>query len=499
MQVRLFGFLIIFLCSTATLRAQFNRPVYDTVTTQGIRYKAELSGIASTSSRTPFWLRSNQFGTIPLESPAGIVSVGATGLWGDATQNRKPYFKASVEAVGNTTRNSRFVLPEAYAAVRLGHGELYVGRRKEINGITDTLLTSGSIAWSGNAIPITQIRLGTKDYAPLHFTKDIIAVNAFISHGWISDTDSMKNVLLHAKSLFIRIGKPNWKIKFYGGINHFVQWGGNSEYLDSFVAKDGKMPVSWKTYKKIIWPSDTDDNSEGLSSPIDTLNRVGNHLGSIDAAIEINSRKSNILLYTQHIWEDMSGVVFGNFPDGLFGIRWKNNTNNTNNLIYINQITAEFITTLNRSGTGPKGGDDYFFNGQYLDGWVHNNHIIGTPLFTRTKDIPYKAYQTTYWFRRPRPVNNNALRALHFGISTTLINNIKINGLFDYIRYYEWPVTKKSLNFDQIYSIIQVQNIMISRPLNVKLQVDLAFDKGNIFNSNTAVMVKLYKLGWLNK
>lgn len=480
--------MIVFLCSTATLRAQFNRPVYDTVTTQGIRYKAELSGIASTSSRTPFWLRSNQFGTIPLESPAGIVSVGATGLWGDATQNRKPYFKASVEAVGNATRNSRFVLPEAYAAVRLGHGELYVGRRKEINGITDTLLTSGSYAWSGNAIPITQIRIGTKDYAPLKFTKDLISVNAFFSHGWFSNTDSMQNVLLHAKSLFVKVGKPSWKINFYGGINHFVQWGGYSQYVKPELTTNGYMPKNWQAFKNVIWPASLEGSENNQFTSHDTLNRVGNQLGSIDFALEIKQAKSNWLLYYQHMYEDMSGVVFANFPDGIFGVRWKNNQN-TNSFVTIRQITAEYITSLNRSGTGPKGFDDYFYNGQYLDGWVHKNSVIGTPLFTRTKDLDTKLRNNSKWLDRDRPVNNNAIRSFHLGIHGLAIEKIPFILLMTYNKYYENPPLLNGKKYNQISLLIGTYDIKIIK--NVYADLKLSYDKGQIFNNNLGSIVTL--------
>ncbi|RYY16284.1 MAG: hypothetical protein EOO04_27215 [Chitinophagaceae bacterium] len=225
--------------------AQFNRPVKDTLKTRGVFYQAVVGGIISSSNRTPFWLRSNQFGSIPLESPSGIVSVGASGLWGNTSQNRLPYLRAGVQLVGNANRSSRLVLPEAYVAVRLGHAELYVGRRREVNGLTDTLLTSGSYAWSGNAVPITQIRLGTKDFAPLKFTKGLISVNTFYSHGWFSNTDSMQNSYLHAKALYIRIGKPSWKVRFYGGVAHYAQWGGYSKYLSKDFSFDGQIPVSW--------------------------------------------------------------------------------------------------------------------------------------------------------------------------------------------------------------------------------------------------------------
>ncbi|MFT4031267.1 MAG: capsule assembly Wzi family protein [Siphonobacter sp.] len=477
----------------------FNRPVYDTTTTQGIRYKAELSGIASTSSRTPFWLRSNQFGTVPLESPAGLLTLGATGLWGNATQSRRPYFKASLEAVGNVTRHSRLVLPEAYAAIRLGHGELYIGRRKEINGITDTLLTSGSYAWSGNAVPITQIRLGTKDYAPLKFTKGILSVNAFFSHGWFSNTDSMQNVYLHAKALYVRIGKPNWKLRFYGGMAHYAQWGGYSKYLGNDKSDNGQLPNGWDAYLKALWPSKIEGNTNGTFTTFDTLNRSGNHLGSIDLALEIQFKKSQLFFYVQRPWEDMSGVVFGNFPDGLYGIRWKDQSHELNRTFRIAQITAEFMTTMNQSGsTYPKGNDDYFHNYQYIDGWTHQRRVIGTPFITRWMDASPRWYNLRGPFKNFSMISNNRVQLLHLAAVGSFPSGIRLRALasqsWNFGRpYSSAPLPGGAKQFSGLIEVIIPQG----KWGGIEWKATVALDKGEWLTSSLAGMLSIRKSGWL--
>ncbi len=497
MNTRLFVFVSLCLLAQLSAWAQFNRPVYDTVTTQGIRYKAELSGIASSSSRTPFWLRSNQFGTVPLESPAGIVSLGATGLWGDATQNRKPYFKASVEAVGNATRHSRFVLPEAYAAIRLGHGELYVGRRKEINGITDTLLTSGSYAWSGNAVPITQIRIGTKDYAPLKFTKDLIAVNAFFSHGWFTNTDSLQNVYLHAKALYVRIGKPSWKVRFYGGMSHYVQWGGYSPYLNNSLSNKGYLPSDWNAYKKALWPSAVDDENTGGFTAFDTANRSGNHLGSIDLALEVNLSKSNLLFYIQRPWEDMSGVVFGNLPDGLYGFRWKKPLTQSSGF-QIAQFTAEFMTTMNQSGPKyPKGNDDYFHNYQYIDGWTHQQRIVGTPFVTRWMDASPRWYNLRGPFKNFSMISNNRVQLLHLAAVGYFPSGISVRALASQSwnsgrPYSAAPLPGGAKQFSGLVEVVVPQG----KWGGLEWKATLALDKGEWLTSSLAGMLTIRKSGW---
>jgi hypothetical protein len=491
----------LFLESRLTFGQFHNRPVYDTTTTNGVKYYTEVGGLLSSTGSTPFWLARNQFGTIPEKSPAGVAVIGAQGLWSYIGKKNKPYFKAKIESVGVISKTSSFVLPEVYASINLGHGELYVGRRKEINGLVDTLLTSGSIAWSGNAVPITQIRLGTKDFAPLRFTRGLIAINAFYSHGWFANSDSMQNVLLHAKSFFVRVGKPDWKIKIYGGVNHFVQWGGYSKYLPEGLAKNGYLASNWKAYRRAVLPLGAPDSDSELSQ-IDTLNQVGNHLGSIDFGAEFYLKSSSLLVYHQHIFEDNSGVFFKNVPDGLYGVRWKN-LSNTSTSFRVKQITLEFLTTLNRSGTDPiYGGDDYFYNGQYIGGWTHKGEVVGTPVFTKTADLPYRIRKNNGWFSRgvgfenfniDRPVNNNAVQSIHLGAYAVAIQKIPVVLLVTAAKYYEWPDNTKSYN--QLYSSIDIDGISLSLK-GVKAGVKLAYDVGDIFSSNFGMFFKITKEGF---
>ena len=462
-----------------------------------------MGALVSSKNTTPFWLQSNQFGTIPRESPSGILDVELAGLWGNARQRRHPYFKVAIEAVGNLNRASRLVLPQAYAAVRWGHGELYVGRRKEINGLADTLLSSGSVAWSGNAVPITQIRLGTRDFAPLKFTNGFVAISAFFSHGWFTNSDSVQNVRLHAKSLFIRLGKSTSKFRLYGGINHFVQWGGYTPYINRYsnvpagaLTKNGYIPSGWKAYKAAVLPIGQPGGDEHFTT-IDTLNQIGNHLGSIDFAMDVMLGQSNFYAYYQHLYEDNSGLLFQNFPDGLFGLRWKNMLTRTGQIIQIKQVTVEFLTSLNRSGTDPiYGGDDYFFNAQYLGGWTNQNNVIGTPIFTRTADIPAEVRKTSKWLNRDRSVNNNAVQTIHFGFYALVKQRIPIVIMATTNKYHEWPNTAKYYN--QFYSSLEINNLLINKTSWLKAGIKLAYDTGDIFSNNFGAMLTLKRVGIIN-
>lgn len=488
-------FTCICLFSYINVNAQyFNRPIYDTTSTPGIRFTTELGALVSSNSRTPFWLRANQFGTIPLESPGGIFLLGGSGIWGDVKQNKRPYFKASIQAVGNANRNSRFILPEAYASISLGHAELYIGRRKEISGITDTLLTSGSYALSGNAVPITQIRIGTKDYVPLKFTKGLFSVNAFFSHGRFTDTDSLQNVYLHAKALYVRIGKPNWKIRLYGGMSHYVQWGGYSKYLGPGYAVNGHIASDWRAYKKALWPSSVEDDER--YTRFDTANRSGNHLGSIDIALELYLPKAKMLFYVQRPWEDMSGVVFGNLPDGLYGARWQNLRTSSGGSFKFDQLTVEFMSTMDQSGPKlPKGNDDYFVNYQYLDGWSHQRRVIGTPFFTRRGEALTKWNSLRGGFNNVTSISNNRMQLIHIGAYGKFKSGTSIRGLLSYSWNYGRPARPLPVfAIKQFSGLIEVN--VPTKFKGLECKASLALDKGDWLPSSLGGILSIRKTGW---
>ncbi|WP_165840943.1 capsule assembly Wzi family protein [Larkinella punicea] len=375
--------------------------------------------MVSSARQTPFWLRANQFGSVPFVAPATLARLGSTGTFRRDSVGKGWGAGYGVEAVAFAGPNSRILLPEAYAKVSYRSIELVVGRRKEKMGLVDTTLSSGSYSWSGNALPITKIQIGTNGFTPLKFTRGVIAINAFFAHGWFPTTDSIRNSFLHQKALYGRIGKPNWKVKFYGGILHNAQWGGHSDYLSDWHAIDGKLPSSFKDYLHIILSKQPGQNEE-LSNH-DLVNQFGNHLGSIDLGIEISLGRWQVMGYHQHPFEDKSGVAFINVPDGLYGIRFITQPVKTNGF-QLHHILFEYLNTMDQSGatveTGTRydGQDDYFNNYQYLDGWVNNRHVIGTPFLSRRADI-LPERRNDFPNKRIWSIANNRVQMGHLGLA----------------------------------------------------------------------------------
>ena len=382
---------------------------------------ASITGFGSTGSRTPFWIQTNQFGTIPATGPAGRGAVGLERYWklGSGTKAEQNTWRlgAGAEVVGNMAENSQLILPQAHVTLRYKNWELFAGRRKQWVGLADSTLSSGSYSWSTNALPIPKIQFGTTKFVNVPFTKGWIAFQAFYSDGWFDRNRPVtSNLKLHQKTLYGRIGKPTSMLKFYGGFNHQVQWGGKS----AFNTVDDQMPNDLRNYFNAVTGKAKTKNA----SHHDATGRVGNHLGSIDLAMEIETRGLNIFMYRQNIYEDGSLFWLSNIQDGLNGIRFKRKNSYGSNF-EINTLLLEFLYTKSQGGPdtdGPswmRGKDDYFNNGQVRDGWSYNGRGIGTPFIPPTSETSWNWPIYSNFF-----TSNNRVAVYHVGLSGTLFQDI---------------------------------------------------------------------------
>ncbi|WP_460995033.1 capsule assembly Wzi family protein [Spirosoma harenae] len=495
--VRSFSILLLVLFTSYSI---YGQAIPDTLTAKQALI-IELGGIGSSTSQSPFWFRSRQYGTVPLKGSAGIVRVGLTKQFGNLQQIHKFNIKAAIEGVANVGSTSNVLLPVAYVSVFSKNFELYAGRRRELFGLVDTLLTSGSYSWSGNALPLYKIQLGTRGYVPLGFTKGIVAVNALYAHGWFSNTDSIQNSFLHQKALFIRISLAQNRVRLYGGVTHHAQWGGSSSVLKNGVTVNGKIPSSLSTYKDIVLvrqpPVDTT-----LYSAFDLSNQAGNHLGSIDLALEIDNSLSNWFLYYQHPFEDKSGVAFQNMPDGLYGIRWKNKKANESGSFRVMQVTAEFLTTLDQTGfnfdIGSRlynGADDYFNNYQYVDGWTHRQRIIGTPFMTRWLDSREDLHNLKGGFKNSGllMISNNRVQVGHLGLLGEWRSGPQLRALFSFSQNYGRPITIDPRTPRSQFSGLVDFNLPVQWLGGTQLGLAVAMDQGQWLTNNIGGWFRIRK------
>jgi len=144
----------------------------------------EALGGFTSSGNVPFWLRSNQYGSIPIDN-ASLSLIGAIHKDYNISKNALIDWGASVEGRVNVGNKSNFTLIEGYGKLRISVFEIRAGRSKEIMGLCDTILSSGSFSVSGNALGIPKIQIGIPEFYILPIFDKLFAFKGTYTHGWI--------------------------------------------------------------------------------------------------------------------------------------------------------------------------------------------------------------------------------------------------------------------------------------------------------------------------
>lgn len=367
--------------------------------------------------------------------------------------------------------------------------ELYLGRRREIFGLGDSLLTSGFYIWSGNALPIPKIHLGTPGFVPFKFTKSFLALNANFAHGWFGRGDYASGYFLHQKSLYLRFGKIQAPFHFYIGGSHYAQWGGFAPKLIKYniTTPSGALPGSWNDYWNVLLSKNLNETSATNLS----LYQVGNQLGTIETMFEYSRNKGHWKAYYQHGIE--SRGILNNFPDGLYGISFRRHSNNNNTGASMKAITIEFLTTLNQNtqldpNSNEYYNDDYFNHPlQYIDGWTYQNRVIGTPFITLRADAQAR-WKSLYQIPDNEvsvKVINNRLWAFYSGSEWGIAKNTQF--------FTKVSISKNYLSFDKKTgnygnSVTQFSSFVgITQKLKflkgTTLSLALAYDRGDLLPS----------------
>lgn len=391
-------------------------------------FEVEVGTLLSTSTSNPFWIRSNQYGEVPLELQGFTVRAQAKKDYAlrrptDKKQNRFSY-GYGIRTVVNAGTINQFLLSELYGKVRYGAFEFLAGRRREIVGLVDTTLSAGSYIWSGNALPVPKVEISIPSYTPI-LKSGLISIRGSYSHGWLGTSDSVSNYYLHQKSLYVRLGKPSYRFKVYGGFNHQVQWGGNVLYprVDN-GALITKFGSDWQTYRYVV----TGKSLYSLDSLITKNNeasaegggKVGNHLGTLDLGLEYETSTYKWFFYRQSIYEASALFYLVNISDGLHGLSFSRKQAKSGVL----KVVLEYLQTSDQGGpysSGKaqnnyiKGYEDYMNNGRYIDGWVYKRQTIGTPFIM---PLRYTTGLPQTLDKNPYRIVNNRVQAVTLSVQS---------------------------------------------------------------------------------
>ncbi len=456
-----------------------------------IKYGLEAGTIVSSNGETPFWLRANQYGTVPLTSPIFTLRGSVSSDYKKAVTKEDQYklskfdWGYGLEVVGNVGKESQAILPEAYLKAKYGAFEIYAGRRKEIVGLVDTTLSSGSYIWSGNALPMPKVQISTPNFVPLGFTGGFLSFKGSYAHGWFENSRTdVKNFYLHKKTLYFRLGKPDWKFHFYGGFNHQVQWGGELLYPDpkNQYAIDGQVGSKFENYVNVV--TGKSNAVEGDTTKVggnDAGNRSGNHLGTIDFGFEVNAKSFSILVYRQNIYEDGSLAYLNNISDGLNGVSITFKEPHQRKF-YFKKVVFEYLNTTSQGGIGGsentnsrlRGQDNYFNNGVYRNGWIYQKQIVGNPFINSISNLNSELI-------------NSKVESFYVGISTSgkILSIFHFSHNSTYRDLINNTFKKESLSF--------MTQLLFNLKGDFQFQTSFAFDNTSVKNINLGIELSLKK------
>jgi hypothetical protein len=342
--------------------------------------EAGVAGIATTGNQVPFWMRSNLYGNRPIEGVSAALS--GTIIKNYRNDDSKLFdWGGAVDARLNLGKRAEFLLIEGYLKARLSIFQVKVGRSKDREGLMDSTLSCGSFSLSGNALGIPKVELSIPQYWYVPLTNKLLSLKGDFSYGLMGEIPIQYGVnsgtyvksYYHHASLYGRFGKPDWKLKLYGAVNHDVIWGSDKIIFgDQYRLNDLEAFYYAVTGKKYADAKD--------------ISKIGNHLGSLDIAAEYNFKSFKVNIYHQFFYDKGALGYLGNIMDGLTGVSFTN-LNSENSKLHLTKILFELFYSKNQAGEygakeTPSGPEYYYNHAVYSEGFSYLGEGLGNPLIT---------------------------------------------------------------------------------------------------------------------
>ena len=416
-----------------------------------VRYYFKTSSVIGLDGYGSHYLNANRWGVYADERQNIVQQLGFVLPY----QYKKLELELGAELLLRNSSKNPYLYPnkdfssyfqQAYLQLNYGQLKFLLGVKQEKSDDYGGDLSTGSLARSSNARPLPQIAAGFKDFVGVPFTQDYVQIKGWLSHAWLENDRYVSNAYLHEKNAYIRLGDP-LPVSLEMGFQHFAQWGGTSSN-----PKLGKLPGSVKDFLKyVIMPNGVENAPDELSNE---TNALGNHLGTIDLAVNIKTKPFNFQFYIQKPFEDGNNVgvnkffqKFWNNKDFRLGFHLKNK----NEKSLLSGVLFEFVKTDYQGGpgvsdpprTGEKdadgfptyeedpdgtkynngyaygGRDNNYNNSIYQSGWTHHGQIMGTPLFSTKRQLS-RFYEDGHEALYGSTILNTRIRAVHLGIEGNL-------------------------------------------------------------------------------
>ena len=465
-------------------------------------YKVEMSGNAATGTYAPLWLTANRYGLASQEPNSGYLRAGVCY---NKSMKHNWRLETGLDLAGAVNQTAPFVVQQAYADISWRMLTLSVGS-KERPGFPlekNTALSSGMMVEGPNARPVPQIRGEIKEYLPIGFTGNWLALKGHLAYGMFTDGDwqqdfvatnkgFVKKALYHSKSLMFRLGnREKLPLEFEFGILMATQFGGNKYQKNS----DGSaklimdMPDNLKAYWKAFFPqAGGEDTPEG-----EQVNIEGNMLGSWNFALNYYLHDWKFRAYLEHYFEDHSQMFweYGRWKDGQLGIEITFPKNR-----WVSSLLWEGLSTWHSSGpllydgfwgSFPEyqvSGGDAYYNHYIYGAWQHWGMGMGNPL------LPGPVYNE----KGEITFRSNRMKGQHVGVTGNPSEEWSYRLLLSFNRYwgtYEKPLDKVRKQFSSLAEVTYCPQWATGWSGSVSL----GLDRGNYLGNSAGGCVTIRKTG----
>lgn len=454
--------------------------------------QVKVGGIATFTDGdyAPFWITNNQHGIGSIQTNNQYLRVGAFGNKSIKASDEKFNMSGGVDVLIANNLSSDFYIQQLYSELAYKATVLSVGIKERYSLFKNRELSSGGLALSNNARPIPQVEFAIPRFVSIPGTDHKWQIMGGLSYGWFLDNDFKRNnaangyyatdVLYHRKYGFLKF-RPNEKWSFIGGLEMDTQWGGHFYKKGEYW---GKSSAKLKDIFKVLIPM-----SGGSDSNItDKVNITGNVYGSIHMIANYRNSNIEVKAYHEHFFEDHSGLLFKNIPDGLYGVELHFKKQS-----WISDLLIEYLHTKDQSGpflwdkteeipVQVSGGDNYYNQVDYIS-LTNYGYVIGNPLFV----------SPIYNDGSSLTVYNTRLSSFHFGIAGNISSNVRYKTLLTYSRSWGTPLIPSVNIRDQFSSLLEV----IYKNTNILggwcLSGAVAYDKSQMIGDNFGGQFKLFK------
>ncbi len=423
------------------------------------RGNVNTTGLIYSEENSPFWLHTNQRGRIDeLTNFSGLISASGTYHLSETSN-----LEIGLGAIYQDGYSNKLQLDEAYLAFNNSWLGIVAGRKQRKELYRGLSATNQSVLWSLNARPLPGIRFFTK--RPIFFKDNRgLGFEASLEEYFMDDERFVENTRIHHKSFHL-VYKSSPRFQISAGLRHFVQWGGTHPDF-------GDLPSDFEAYTRVVTGRGVgEDTGDNISEQ--EINGLGNHLGSYEINIKTILANYNVEIIYNHLFEDGSGSVLRNTPDGRYGLYIEDPIAPVDS--WIQAVMYEFYYTKNQSKNTPTsdGEDNYFNNNLYRSGWTYENRVLGLPFITLGPDR----------FR----ITNNKILAHHIGLNGMAFKKVPYRFLGSFRKNYGGKGSS-NVNGDQVIStyldLKLLKNII---DLNLQLGADFSEIEGPNFGAGISL------------